>query len=419
MTKHLTVPRPIEDFVPQAPDWSVDWGGLRAAYPWIERLHGTPHDQRHHYEGDVGIHVRMVCEEMALMPEFQALSEEDRRIAFASALVHDIAKPDTTRLEDDGSITSKGHSRRGSIDARILLWRAGWSFEDREQVARLTLYHQWPFRVLEKAVPEYTVIKLSQEVRVDLLAILAEADSRGRLTARLAPGGSLPNGPFEEAPHERQRSIDNVLLFRELAAELGCLDRPYPFPDNHTRWTYLQEGGQRSPDYPVFDDRRSRVVVMSGLPGTGKSTWLQKNEPDLPVVGFDEVRAQLGVDPEDNQGAVVQAVLEAAREHLRAGRDFAWNATNVSVQLREKALGLLADYSARIEIVYLEEPEEVLRSRNRARKGNTRVPDSAIDRMLLKWEPPLQSEGHQVRYISSGQEVKFECQNEKPTFRLA
>ena len=44
------------------------------------------------------------------------------------------------------------------------------------------------------------------------------------------------------------------------------------------------------------------------------------------MVSLDDLRADLDVDATENQGEVIQAARESCREHLRAGRDFAFNA---------------------------------------------------------------------------------------------
>ena len=42
--------------------------------------------------------------------------------------------------------------------------------------------------------------------------------------------------------------------------------------------------------------------------------------------------------------------------HLRAGRSFVFNATNVLRQTRRQWIDLFADYQARIDVVYIEPP---------------------------------------------------------------
>jgi predicted kinase len=112
------------------------------------------------------------------------------------------------------------------------------------------------------------------------------------------------------------------------------------------------------------------------------------------MVSLDAIREALDVDPARPQGAVVDAARQAVRAHLRAGRDFAWNATFVSRALRQRAVTLAAEYGARVRIVTVEAPEAVLRERNRQRVAP--VPDAVIDRLIDRWEAPDLTEAHAV-----------------------
>ena len=142
-------------------------------------MRGCPQDPVYHGEGDVWAHVRMVCEALVGMEAWRRLPTTEREIAFAAALLHDVAKPSCTRHED-GLITSRGHSQRGAIDARHILWDLGVDFAVREHVCALVLYHQTPFHLIERADPQRGAFLISQTARCDLLAMLARADALGR-----------------------------------------------------------------------------------------------------------------------------------------------------------------------------------------------------------------------------------------------
>src|SRR5262249_25664993 len=112
---------------------------------------------------------------------------------------------------------------------------------------------------------------------------------------------------------------------------------------------------------------------------------------------LDAVRGELDVDPADEQGRVIQRARDQAREYLREGRSFVWNATNLSRALRGQCLGLLADYQARIRIVYGEAPEERLLRQNDGRE--TPVPRAVLERLLDRWEVPDRTEAHRVDWV--------------------
>ena len=77
------------------------------------------------------------------------LAGTDRHILFAAALLHDVAKPSFTRNEE-GRITSRGHSQRGAIAATRILSELGFNFTPREQVSALVRYHQLPFHLINR-----------------------------------------------------------------------------------------------------------------------------------------------------------------------------------------------------------------------------------------------------------------------------
>lgn len=141
------------------------------------------------------------------------------------------------------------------------------------------------------------------------------------------------------------------------------------------------------------------MTVLSGLPGSGKDTWIAAHAADSPVVSLDALRAELGVPPDGDQRPVAAVAYQRARAHLRAGRSFVWNATNVSRQQRDRCVGLAANYWARVEIVALEAPPAVVRSRNRARRDP--VPDRVLDRLVDRWQTPDLTEGHAVAWIDT------------------
>jgi predicted kinase len=364
--------------IPQAPDWSVDWKAIDREYEWVRAMAGCPQDPRHHAEGDVWIHTEMVCRALAALPEWRALDEKSRALVFWAALLHDVAKPLCTRTEPDGRISSRGHSRRGEILARRILWQSNMPFSDREQIVSLIRFHQIPFYLIDRDDRRRLAIQVSQSARCDWLALVAEADMRGRV-----------------AP-DQARILDNVALFVEHCRDEGCLDRPRPFADDETRFTFFRRDG-RDPDVPAHADRACDVVLLSGLPAMGKDRFIAGALPGWPVVSLDDLRRELDVDPGDGYGAIAQAARERARVHLRDRRSFVFNATNLTRDLRRQWIDLFAAYRARVRIVYVECSPSLQRTRNRAR--DARVPEAVVERMLDRWEVPDLTEAHRVDFV--------------------
>src|SRR6202012_3206024 len=219
---------------PDGPPWHVDWDAIDAEYSWIRAMRGCPQDPVFHAEGDVWIHVRMVCEALASLPEWQSLPPNEREILFAAALLHDQAKPACTR-EEAGRISSRGHSIRGAIDARRILWELGTDFVAREQVCSLVRYHQSPFHLVNRDDSQRLAFLISQSTRCDLLGLLAKSDILGRHSA------------------DQKQLLERVALFEEYCREQSCFDSARQFASPRSRFEYFRIEN-RDPYYLAYED---------------------------------------------------------------------------------------------------------------------------------------------------------------------
>jgi predicted kinase len=214
---------------------------------------------------------------------------------------------------------------------------------------------------------------------MDLLAILAEADHRGRIVAVTGDD-----------------TFTRLGLFPDFCRDCEVLEGPRAFANDHSRFTYFRTPTAH-PTLNLFDDTKAEVVVLSGLPGAGKDSWLAGHGGERELISLDQIRAELDVDPAENQSGVVAAAYDRAKEFLRKGTPFAWNATNVSRVLRGKVIDLCAAYKARVRVVYLEPPVPTIRERNAVRKK--KVPARVWERLFDKLDVPTEAECHAVEYL--------------------
>lgn len=357
-----------------------NWPDLLRQFDFVRDMVGVPQDPVHHAEGDVAVHTRMVLEALEALPGYQALPDDEQAILWAAALLHDVEKRSTTVQEDDGRITSKGHARKGERTARLLLYdRIPTPFVQREAVAKLVRYHGLPLWIFEKENPRQSLFQTSLEVNTAWLSLLARADVLGRICA------------------DQDELLYRIDLFDELCREQDCFGKPYPFASNLTRFQYFRRD-DLSPDFPLFDETKTTVVVMSGLPGVGKDYYILSQYRDWPVVSLDGIRRQHGIDPLDRRGTgrVVQMAKEQARTYLRSQQPFVWNATNITQNLRAQLIDLFVTYGAWIKLVYVEVPNARRAEQNVNRKYP--VPEPAVSRMLEKLEIPALWEAHEVMY---------------------
>ncbi|GCE03882.1 AAA family ATPase [Dictyobacter aurantiacus] len=365
--------------------WHLNWKALQQQFSWLQAMDGVPQYPAYHAEGDVLIHTHMVADALVQHEQWRSLPVDERQQLFAAALLHDVGKPACTKIESDGMISSRGHARRGEFLSRRILWTGKEltnpvPFAQREYIARLVRLHGLPLQFLNRSNPEKAVIEASQNVRLDHLALLAEADVRGRICA------------------DQAELLERVELFRLLCQEQQCYTAPRAFASDYSRFVYLHST-QGYPDYKAYDDTDFEVVLLSGLPGVGKDYWLRHHYASWPTISLDAIRKELKVTALDDQGHVVQLARERAREYMRQKQSFVWNATNTTRLLRQQLIDFFISYKARTHIVYLNAPYDVILKRNGER--STSIPVAVIDKLLDKLEVPDVTEAHQVEWINN------------------
>lgn len=345
--------------------------------PWAKAMAACQQDSEWHAEGDVWTHTKMVCEQLANLADWKSLSEHDRLILIFTALFHDSAKPLTTQVDPlTNHVISPKHALKGEHLARGVLRDLGCELSLREEIARMVRFHGRPSFLFEKENPDLEIISLSWLVNNRLLYLFALADSRGRKT-------------------DSGRAEENLHFWKLVAQESQCYDQPYPFANALARFLFYRHA---KPDlyYVPHEQYRCTVTLMSGLPGSGKDTYLAGL--NIPVVSLDEIRSDMEVEPTENQGEVVQAAKEACRVHLRQKTSFAFNATNTLRLTRQRWVDLFAEYNARIETVYVEPPMDIILRRNRERSRF--VPEKVILGLANKLEPPTWTESHHLSLVS-------------------
>ena len=344
------------------------------AQSWCRAMADCAQDAEWHSEGDVWTHTKLVCQQLRQLEEWPSLTPLEHILLIFTALFHDAAKPLTSQVDPDtGRITSPKHAVRGEHLVRGVLRDLGCDLATREEIARLVRYHGRPAFLLERSEPTHEVIRLSWLVSNRLLYLFALAETRGRDTDSMT------------------RPEENLHYWKLMAEESGCYDLPYPFTNDHARFQFFRQA-EPNLHYVPHEDFACTVTMLSGLPGSGKDTWLSRHRAGLPVVSLDDIRGELDVDPTDNQGEVIQMARERCRELLRAKTSFAFNATNLLRQTRQRWVDLFADYSARIEMVYVEPPFSVILNQNKRR--DRAIPEQVIRDLANKSEPPTRLECH-------------------------
>ena len=136
------------------------------------------------------------------------------------------------------------------------------------------------------------------------------------------------------------------------------------------------------------------VVVLCGLPGSGKSTWCASNlEASHVVVSKDRMKKA-------RRKAARQA--RELRAALAAGCSVVVDNTNLTVADRAAIVVIAREFGAPVEAVLVEAPLATCLERNAARVGTTCVPEGILRGMARRFEPPTLAEGFvEVRIVVS------------------
>jgi putative nucleotidyltransferase with HDIG domain len=370
------------------PKSEIDWELIQSEifYPFASRLENTNQEPKWHGEGNVLNHTKMVLDKFISLDEYQELDEKDKLIVFLAALFHDIGKIVCTK-NIDGEITSYNHGIVGSVMLREYLWKdLGLAGNERyqqfrEAICLLVRYHSTPIHSYDNL--EKRIIKLSlnssltSDFKLSLLAILAKADALGRIG------------------EEYDEHLFNIELFNYKAKIYNCENEAFKFQDSYTKYQYLVNDNVWAYNQ-LYDKTFGTIILLCGLPGTGKDTYINNNYPNMPVISLDDIRSEYNISPTENQSRVYEIAKERAKVYLRNKKEFIWNATNLTNLVRNKQLNLFHGYNFKVKIIFLETDLDTNLSRNKSRKRV--VDEKVIYKMLSNINMPEAFEAEEVEW---------------------
>ena len=158
---------------------------------------------------------------------------------------------------------------------------------------------------------------------------------------------------------------------------------------------------------------KSKLYLMMGAPGSGKSTYLKTRFSQPPVIiSRDAVRFAMVSEDEEyfsKEKEVFREYIEQIRTALKFNKEVFADATHLNESSRAKVLFALGHdlKDVEVNVIWVRVPLEVAITQNELRQGTQAyVPKSVIRRMYSQAIMPSKEEGFEHIYIFDGKTEK-------------
>lgn len=154
------------------------------------------------------------------------------------------------------------------------------------------------------------------------------------------------------------------------------------------------------------------LIMMCGLPGSGKSTFAKKRAKSLNLkyVSRDMIRFALSDEGEEyfaHEEEVYDVYINTIRKHLINNETVIADATHLTRGSRRKLLNRLSDIECHTICAFMDVDPDIAKLRNNKRTGIEKVPPKVLNNMISILQPPEQYEFDTIFYFDENGMVKL------------
>lgn len=155
-------------------NYMYEMGIVDKLFPELGALKGCEQSPLSHPEGDVWNHTMMVVDHATTLK-----NKSSNSVAYMyTALCHDMGKPQSRMVTEDGKITFYNHEFLGVSIAETFMRRLTKDKKNIQYIKTYTEYHMMGHKIGE--IKDSTLRKLLVNVDINELMLIAEADSNGK-----------------------------------------------------------------------------------------------------------------------------------------------------------------------------------------------------------------------------------------------
>ena len=160
-----------------------------------------------------------------------------------------------------------------------------------------------------------------------------------------------------------------------------------------------------------MDKLKKTLYVMCGIPGSGKSTWVQKHidsfEGSVFLASRDAIRFLMLKDGEDyfaHENEVYDEFINQIKLGLENCDVVIADATHISIGSRKKLLKSLGKSLKNVKVIamVIKTDFDTIVKQNDMREGRARVPLSVLRRMNIQFTIPTIEEGFDEIWVYEG-----------------